>query len=250
MPALAQSYIKPRWQIDAVNAFSTTRLGGYGTEPYNHLNLGLHVGDHPEIVAKNRSKLVTDLQLPSDPVWLEQVHGTDVIYATSSTSDVSRADALWTDQPGCVLSIMTADCLPVLFASRGAEVIAAAHAGWRGLAGGVLQNTVAQLPVAAEQLSAWMGPAIGPRHFEVGPEVLSAFLEADPGCDQCFSPSRTNSEKYYADIFALSRRCLESIGVQDIYGGDQCTFDDEERFFSYRRDQGNTGRMASVIWLT
>ena len=157
MSALAQPYLTPPWQIESVNAYSTTRLGGHGTRPYNHFNLGMHVNDDPKIVARNRDKLVSDLQLPDEPVWLQQVHGTDVIYATNSVRHVPCADAVWTDQRGCVLSIMTADCLPVLFASREGDVVAAAHAGWRGLAAGVLQNVVAQLPVAAEQISAWLG---------------------------------------------------------------------------------------------
>ena len=250
MPASMHQFIRPSWEIDSVNACSTTRLGGFGSEPFNSFNLGLHVGDDPEVVARNRRKLLADLKLPKDPVWLDQVHGTDVIYASKSISQVPRADALWTDQRGCVLSIMTADCLPVLFSSRGEEVVAAAHAGWRGLAAGVLQNTVAQLPVAAEELCAWLGPAIGPGQFEIGEDVFTAFHETDPGCDSCFRRSSVNSEKYYADIFALCRRCLQSIGVTEIYGGDHCTFDDEEHFFSYRRDQGHTGRMASLIWLT
>lgn len=240
----------PDWAVPArVKSVSTTRQNGHSEGCWKNLNLGQHVGDDPSSVARNRGLLSKRYSLPDEPVWLNQVHGNDVIKASRQGDRHPVADAVWTNQPGVVLSIMTADCLPVLFSTKSGEVIAAAHAGWRGLAAGILQKTVTALPASASDVVAWLGPAIGPSHFEVGSEVRASFVGVDSTFHSCFSPSGSSKRKYYADIFELARRSLQRVGVVEIFGGGVCTFSDRERFYSHRRDSGATGRMASLIWL-
>jgi YfiH family protein len=235
--------IVPDWPAPAaVRAAQTTRLGGVSRMPFDSLNLGACAGDVAEHVAENRRLLRQRLNLPAEPVWLTQVHGADV---ASAAEGAARADAAWTDRPGVVCAIMTADCLPVLLCDRTGAAVAAAHAGWRGLAAGVLEATVAAMRRPPGRLLAWLGPAIGPEVFEVGDEVRQQFLAADPAAHVCFR--RSPSGRWLADLYALARRRLARAGVEAVYGGGFCTVGQEDLFFSYRRD-GRTGRMAALIW--
>jgi polyphenol oxidase len=246
------AWIKPDWPAPAgVRALSTLRSGGVSAPPYASLNLGGHVGDAPEAVAQNRRVLVAAAGLPSEPAWLAQVHGVEVVdldavgHAGISGSP-PPADAAFTRRTGRVCAILTADCLPILLAADSGDVVAAAHAGWRGLAGGVIEATVRALGVAPARLMAWLGPAIGPRHFEVGSEVREALLQGDLGAEDALVPNARG--RFMADLVALARRRLAALGVSRVYGGDHCTFGDSERYFSHRRD-GVTGRQATLIWL-
>lgn len=240
--------ITPHWPAPpGVHAFSTTRAGGVSFSPWNSLNVGAHCGDNAEHVAINRARVFEAMNLPSSPVWLEQVHGNKVLKLEGQYLENKRADASWTTSPNVVCAVMTADCLPVLFCNfRGTEV-AAAHAGWRGLCEGVLENTVAAFQDRPENLIAWLGPAIGPGAFEVGSEVRDAFMAKSVLAEKAFKP-QVEEGKYLADIYQLARQRLVSCGVRNISGGDRCTFNESDDFFSYRRDQ-ITGRMASFIWL-
>lgn len=236
--------IEPDWPAPPrVRALATTRRGGVGRGPYDSLNLGTHVGDDAEVVAENRRRL--GVRLPADPMWLEQVHGTEVAEHGVGPG-VVRADACVARAPGAVCAVLTADCLPVLFCDQAGSVVAAAHAGWRGLVGGVLERTVEAMGVAPDSLIAWLGPAIGPGRFEVGGEVRSAFVDAVPGAGAEFRP--VPGGKWVADLYGLARRRLAAAGVRSVHGGGWCTYDDEARFFSYRRDRV-TGRQATLIWL-
>ena len=238
--------IIPDWPAPVrVRAASTTRQGGASASPYDSLNLAEHVGDDPTLVAENRRRLAAMLGYSTEPAWLEQVHGITVVAAEMVRAPVV-ADAAWTRVPGQPCVVMTADCLPVLLCDRAGTVVAAAHGGWRGLAGGLLAATVARLEMPPRKLLAWLGPAIGPDVFEVGDEVRAAFLALDAGNAGCFRPSPAG--RWLADIYALAQRQLRGLGVREIYGGDYCTFSEPERFFSYRREN-RTGRMATLIWL-
>ena len=238
--------IVPQWPIpQGVAACSSTRIGGVSLSPYDSLNLGAHCGDNPEHVEENRKRLFAAGNLPSKPVWLEQVHGKDVLKLSGGPYLSKRADASYSNTAGTVCAVMTADCLPVLFCNRAGTEVAAAHAGWRGLCEGVLEETVACFADKPENIIAWLGPAIGPIAFEVGAEVRTAFMAKDPQADSAFVP---RGEKYLADIYQLARQRLANVGVESVYGGDHCTFNESETFFSYRRDN-TTGRMASFIWL-
>lgn len=237
--------IIPDWPAPlGVHALTTTRAGGVSHPPYDSLNLGDHVGDAPESVAENRRRLVEMLALSAEPRWLKQVHGTCSVDAAVSTVGC-EADAIYSEKSGVVCAVLTADCLPLLLCDRSGSRIAAVHAGWRGLMAGVIEQTVSSLGPAGE-LMAWLGPAIGPRAFEVGGEVREAFIAKDAAADVAFSPSEGG--RYMADIYALARLRLHRVGVNAIYGGEHCTYSEPERFYSYRRD-GVTGRMASLIWL-
>ncbi|MEE9421971.1 MAG: peptidoglycan editing factor PgeF [Gammaproteobacteria bacterium] len=242
-----KNYLRPDWPVPGhVHAFTTIRIGGLSHTPFSSFNLADHVGDSPDCVIKNRQLLDKQLQLPSQPRWLQQVHGTAVVEADTSVTPVS-ADASFTGKSGVVCAVLTADCLPVLFCDQAGSCVAAAHAGWRGLASGVLEATITAMPVVPAKLSAWMGPAIGPNMFEVGDEVRQEFVAHDKQAQSCFTA--TVKGKWLADIYALARLRLMAAGVTEIYGGGFCTFEDVQRFYSYRRD-GMTGRMASLIWLS
>ncbi len=237
-------FLIPDWPAPAsVRALQTTRSGGISLAPWNSFNLGAHVGDDPRHVAENR--LLLSSALPAEPLWLNQVHGISVADAVTDPAGIA-ADAAVAHAPGAVCVVMTADCLPVLFCDRAGSVVAAAHAGWRGLAAGVLEATIASMGVPPERLLAWLGPAIGPENFEVGDEVRAAFLGDDPAASGAFKAK--SSGKWLADIYQLARLRLQRAGVLSISGGQWCTVADAERFFSYRRD-GVTGRMATLIWL-
>lgn len=246
--------IIPEWAgvPENVGALSTTRLGGTSLGPYDNgaggggLNLGIHVGDDPEAVRRNRALLRSIL--PSEPAWLSQVHGTRVVEAGAS-ENLPEADASISTRPGVVCAIQTADCLPVLFCDAGGKVVGAAHAGWRGLAGGVLENTVGRMRSAgATEILAWLGPAIGPKCFEVGRDVYDAFVAKDASMADAFQPIAGTPGKYLADIYALAMRTLQQLGVTQVAGGALCTVTEQNRFYSFRRDKV-TGRMASLIWL-
>lgn len=237
-------FLVPDWPApQRVRALSTTRTGGVSAAPYASLNLGDHVGDDPAAVAENRRRL--GRYLPVVPAWLRQVHGVTVVDAGAAAVDC-EADAAFARQPETVCVVMTADCLPVLFCDRAGTVVAAAHAGWRGLAGGVLEATVSAMGVPTGELMAWLGPAIGPRAFEVGGEVREVFVAQDPAAASAFTAG--SGGKWLADLFLLARQRLARIGLQDVYGGGMCTVSDPRRFFSYRRDR-LTGRMATLVWL-
>jgi YfiH family protein len=224
-----------------VKSLMTSREGGVSGAPWSSFNLGDHVGDDSTHVAANRARLRQ--QLPSEPGWLKQVHSAKVV---ETGAGVPEADASYTRQSGTVSVVLTADCLPVLFCDRAGSVVAAAHAGWRGLADGVLEATVTAMQAPPGEILAWMGAAIGPQAFEVGDEVRQAFVAQHPAAAAAFI--RHAPGKWLADIYRLARIRLEHAGVTAVYGGGRCTFNEAERFFSYRRD-GVTGRMASLIWL-
>lgn len=231
-----------------VRAVSTLRTGGVSVGPFASLNLGAHVGDEPAAVAENRRRLKAALQLDADPLWLNQVHGVDVIAADVRTdSTVPTADASVCKGRGRACVIMTADCLPVLFCDREGTRVGAAHAGWRGLASGVLGATVNALGVAADKLMAWLGPAIEQSAFEVGAEVREEFVTRNAATAAAFAVNARG--RWQADLYALARSELARLGVREVYGGTYRCHEDAARFFSYRRD-GKTGRMASLVWLT
>ncbi|QPE18495.1 polyphenol oxidase [Providencia rettgeri] len=238
--------IFPDWpQPNNIESCSTTRAGGVSLPPFDSLNLGDHVGDIPNAVSENRQRLEKLAQLPQQPVWLEQVHGTDVLNLVGKKVHNRQADAVYSNQVGQVCAIMTADCLPVLFTNQAGTEVAAAHAGWRGLCHGVLENTINQFISPANEIIAWLGPAIGAEKFEVGKEVKEAFVNQSSDLASAFIPY---NDKYLADIYLLARKKLQAAGVTKVYGGDFCTVTDKNRFFSYRRE-GKTGRMASLIWI-
>ena len=240
------NWIIPNGSVPAqVRAVCTTRHGGVSVAPFDSLNLGDHVGDDPAAVARNRLIVGDVLQLPTEPLWLQQVHGVEVC-AMDVGACYPQADASFALRNNQVCVVMTADCLPVLFCDKAGTRVAAAHAGWRGLEAGVLEQTVQKLGCAAHDIIAWLGPAIGAQAFEVGAEVRAAFMQHDPTAAVAFQPSATG--KWLADIYLLARQRLNAVGVQAIFGGEYCTYSDAQRFFSYRRD-GQTGRMASLIWL-
>lgn len=240
-----------------VGALATTRVGGFSAAPYDDgnggggLNLGLHVGDDAAVVARNRA--LVEAQLPGQPAWLAQVHGVAVVDAAMVPEQPPVADASIATQAGAVCTIMTADCLPVLFADLAGKVVGGAHSGWRGLAAGVLGETVRAMRAAgAGEITAWLGPAIGPTAFEVGADVRSAFLAAISSPQDeilaAFVPFSGRPGKYLANMNMLARLILAEVGVTRVHGGTHCTFTEAERFYSYRRD-GITGRQASLIWI-
>ena len=237
--------ITPDWPAPAnVRALQTTRKGGVSDSPYASFNLGSHVGDNPLAVSRNRMLLAP--LLPSEPVWLNQVHGITVADA-GRAGCLPEADASVSTHPGAVCVVMTADCLPILLCDEQGSVVGAAHAGWRGLCDGVIEATVSAMNVPAPTLMAWLGPAIGPTVFEVGDEVRTAFVAKQPQAAKAFVAAAEG--KWMTDIYQLARLRLQALGIHRIYGGDLCTYSDAERFYSYRRD-GVTGRMATFIWIS
>lgn len=243
----ALHFIRPYWPAPSrVRAAASTRSGGHSQAPFDSFNLGDHVADDPAAVGANRELLAETLALPEAPGWMTQVHGVDVLHRDAVTAG-SAADACWSDRSGAVCAVLTADCLPVLFCDVAGSCVAAAHAGWRGLLDGVLEATVEALPAAESTLIAWLGPAIGPASFEVGDEVRDAFCARDPQAEKAFFPT-TGEGQWLADLYLLARQRLAAVGVTAVYGGGFCSHTEHRRFFSYRRD-GETGRMASLIWL-
>jgi len=239
-------YLLPNWPAPGnVHALTTLRSGGYSAGPYASFNLALHTDDDPAAVGKNRELLRSYFQLPAEPIWLQQVHSNHLIEAGSTGVD-TRADGCWSRTRGCVCAVLTADCLPVLICDRGGYKVAAAHAGWRGLNAGVISNAVNILQSDPAELMVWLGPAIGPLAFEVGLDVMQAFTSKNHSNASAFR--QVDDSHWLCDIYQLAKIELETLGVTAIYGGDACSYTDEQRFYSYRRD-GISGRMASIIWL-
>ncbi len=241
------NFITPNWPAPAnVKALQTTRVGGLSVAPYASLNLGAHVNDDGNTVAHNRQLLSP--YLPSEPVWVNQVHGIEVIDVAKSGC-LENADASFTTKNNVVCVTMTADCLPVLLCDTDGTVVAAVHAGWRGLCDGVIESAVNKMPVQASHILAWLGPAIGPNAFEVDDDVREQFIQKDSQAALAFKPQ---GDKWLCDMYLIAKQRLKNLGVTQIYGGsineDFCTYTDEARFFSFRRDNV-TGRMASMIWL-
>jgi len=240
----ALSLIKPQWSVPSnIKAITTLRYGGVSKPPFNELNLALHVGDEVEAVSQNRKILQSALELPSEPVWLNQVHSTRVVDAgRTDTQRVVDADASITDQRGTVCAIMTADCLPLFLTNIQGTKVALVHAGWRGLADGIIENTVSEFSQPASEIIAWSGPCISQSHFEIGLEVKQS-LGGSEGCYQL-----SNNNKYYADLCRLADERLQTIGVNKHSWNDHCTYRQIDHFYSFRREQ-QTGRMASLIWM-
>jgi YfiH family protein len=237
-------WIVPEWPAPpSVRALITTRAGGASRGAYASLNLGVGSGDDMRDVERNRASLAQ--WLPAEPLWLRQVHGIEVVEADKA-SGLPQADAAVARQTGKVCAVLTADCLPVLLCDEEGTVVAVAHAGWRGLSAGIIEQTLGTMDRPAESLLAYLGPAIGPAAYEVGAEVRESFVAADAQSDSAFAPGKPG--KFYADLYALARRRLAKSGVARVYGGGYCTYRERERFYSYRRD-GSTGRMASLIWI-
>jgi polyphenol oxidase len=243
--------IRPEWAAPSnVQAAFTLRTGGVSVAPFDTLNVGMHVGDSPSAVAENRRIVREQLALPGEPAWLEQQHGTHVIDLDSEPTGSGlglRGDACITRARGRICVIQVADCMPVLFANRSGTAIAAAHAGWRGLAGGVLDATLRALACKPSEVSTWLGPAISQKHFEVGDEVRAAFVSRDASTAGAFI--RNAAGRWQCDLYALARQQLTALGVSSVGGGSFCTFADPQRFFSYRRD-GRCGRMAALLWMS
>ena len=242
--------LEPCWNAPAhVRAATTTRRGGLSRGPFAGLNLASHVGDDPVHVAANRALLRASLRLANEPMWLEQVHGCEVLTAgTAEGGDAPPcpADAAVSDVPGPVCAVLTADCLPLLLCDRDGSVVAAVHAGWRGLLHGVIEAAVARMRRPSAEIMAWLGPAIGPNAFEVGSEVRALFCERSGESASAFAPC--GNGRFLADLYALARQRLARVGVSRVSGGEYCTHGDAGRFYSFRRD-GQTGRMASLVWI-
>lgn len=247
MDLIANGWIVPDWPAPVSAAVSTRVVAGASQSPFDAFNLGTRCGDEPQHVAANRLALIDALGLPQSPRWLRQVHGTNVVRLSASPEPVEpEADAAVTSEPGVVLAILTADCLPVLFASRDGIHIGAAHAGWRGLAAGVLEATVTAMGVPTSEIIAWLGPAIAAESYEVGEEVRDTFVNHDSAAASAFQPTRPGH--WFCDLSALASQRLRACGIEHIHGGGFNTFTDE-RFYSYRRDS-KTGRFASLIWIS
>jgi purine-nucleoside/S-methyl-5'-thioadenosine phosphorylase / adenosine deaminase len=241
--------IEPEWPAPGkVRAAFTLRTGGVSQPPFDACNVAAHVGDDPRAVVENRARLRARAGLPAEPLWLEQVHGTRVVALDGPVPPLSPgpADAAVTRTAGRICAIQVADCLPVLLAAADGSAVGAAHAGWRGLAGGVLEATVRAIGTPPGELLAWLGPAIGQTHFEVGEEVRAAFLATDAGAAAAFASNPKG--RWQCDLYALARRRLAALGVASVHGGGWCTYADPGRFFSYRRD-GRCGRMAALVWI-
>jgi hypothetical protein len=241
----AHEFLQPDWPVSPnVRAAVTTRTGGVSAGRYASFNLATHVGDDLAAVAENRRRLRKALELPGEPYWLEQAHGADI--AVIPDGPPGAADGAVSFTRGVVCAVLVADCLPVILASRDGRCGGVAHAGWRGLAAGVIEATIARLDCNPKDLVAWLGPSIGPQAFEVGDDVRSAFVADDPGSAAHFLTG--HADRYFADLQALARRRLARAGVTDVHGGGHCTVSEPARFYSHRRD-GRTGRMAALLWL-
>jgi YfiH family protein len=243
---VSNDWLTPDWAAPpSVRVVCTTRRGGISLPPWDSMNPADHVGDDPAAVTANRAALGEALSLPSEPCWLQQVHGTQVVEAGPETG-VAKADAAWTRQTGTVCVVQTADCLPVVLCNERGTRVAVAHAGWRGLEAGVIEATARAAGLEGGGVLAWLGPAIGPAAFVVGDEVRQAFLASDSGAGEAFSAA--GGGRWHADLYRLARRRLARCGITRVSGGGLCSFTDAERFFSYRRE-GTTGRMATLAWL-
>ena len=242
--------IQPTWPLGhCVEVLSTTRNGGFSAAPYNDLNLALHVGDDASSVERNRSLLKQQLQLPQEPKWLQQVHATTVVCADGLAPDKTQADASYSQQVGTVCAILSADCMPVVLAASDGSCVALAHAGWRGLAAGILQSTLAIIRSKQStdvEFYAWLGPAIGPQVFEVGAEVRVEFIKQELSLADAFQVH--SEQSYLCDLYLLARHILAAAGVNQVFGGEHCTYTEKDQFFSYRRE-ATTGRIATLAYL-
>lgn len=239
------SLIIPHWPAPAnIKALTTTRRGGCSQAPFDSFNLGLHVGDNTIDVLANRCRLQKMAQLPDRPKWLQQVHGDQVVDAAVLGEPVA-ADASFSTKASTVCVVMTADCLPIILCNKQGSFVAAIHAGWRSLANGIIENTVTKYCDNSNDLLAWLGPCIGPKHFEVGTEVREQFINNDEKASVAF---KAQQDKWLADLQLLAQQRLQDLGIQAIYHHQACTFSDPSEYFSYRRE-GNTGRMATMIWI-
>ncbi|PNH87607.1 peptidoglycan editing factor PgeF [Vibrio diazotrophicus] len=239
------NWITPNWNAPKqVKAFASTRIGGCSKPPYEGLNLGMHVGDDPILVQRNRELLQQQTEMPTAPVWLNQTHSTVVLEVAQPTNDVLDADGVITSSPNVVCSAMTADCLPVLITNTQGTQVAAVHAGWRGLAGGIVENALTHF---SNDVMLWLGPAIGPQAFEVGEDVLQAFLDYDSKAATAFVPGKQQG-KWWANMATLTRLRMAKLGIDQVFDSGLCTYQDPQRFYSYRRD-GVTGRQATFIWI-
>ncbi|RAS66654.1 hypothetical protein DET48_105211 [Vibrio diazotrophicus] len=239
------NWITPNWNAPKqVKAFASTRIGGCSKSPYEGLNLGMHVGDDPILVQSNRDLLQQQTEMPTAPVWLNQTHSTVVLEVAQPTNDVLNADGVITSSPNVVCSAMTADCLPVLITNTQGTQVAAVHAGWRGLAGGIVENALTHF---SNDVMLWLGPAIGPQAFEVGEDVLQAFLDYDSKAATAFVPGKQQG-KWWANMATLTRLRMAKLGIDQVFDSGLCTYQDPQRFYSYRRD-GVTGRQATFIWI-
>lgn len=240
-------YLIPDWPAPVnIKSCVTKRRGGVSIGSFSSFNMGLRSGDVLEHILTNREQMAVDFGWQNKAQWLMQVHGTTVVTATT-TGEEQEGDAVWTDQQALSCAVLTADCLPVLFCDQQGTVVAAAHAGWKGLLAGVLEETIKAMGKPSDQLMAWMGPAISQQHFEVGPEVRAAFVARDTDAKDAFSQG--NGDRWQADLYQLARQRLEVAGISSVYGGGLCTFSQLNEFFSYRRDGQASGRLASVIWI-
>ncbi len=243
-----KNYLTPNWPASThVKAFTSLRQGGHSKAPYQSFNLSTNVADNPSSVALNRQQLRAELNLPQEPNWIMQVHGTQVVRA-DKMAQPTVADAAYTDVPSVVCVVLTADCLPILLCDHLGRQVAAIHAGWRGLLAGIIEKTIEHMNKSGSDLIAWLGPAIGPKAYEVGDEVRAEFTKTDPQAHLAFNKAMAPG-KWLADLYLLARQRLKRLGVIGIYGGQFCTFTESSQFYSFRRDQGKTGRMASLIWL-
>lgn len=237
--------IYPDWPLnDKVCAFTTTRLGGCSESPYDEFNLAIHVDDNVENVKKNRTRLNECLNFSSSPKWLQQTHSDIVVRAEEIEPDSIEADASYTTEKNEICAVLTADCLPVLLADRNGECIAAVHAGWQGLAKGIIQQTITSMSEILKPEYAWLGPAIGPEAFEVGEDVYDTYMDSNKAYQQAFSVKKPG--KWNLDIYAAAKIVLAAADIPYVYGGAYCTYQDQDRFFSYRRSE-KTGRMATII---
>lgn len=237
--------ITPDWPAPSwVKAATTTRRGGFSNPPYDSFNLSVYVGDNSDDVAQNHQLLKNTMGLIKDPLWLKQTHGTKIILANTSSN--LMADAIYSYEPQVICAVQTADCLPLLVCSRTRYCVAAIHAGWKGLAAGIIENSIQALDCPTTELLVWLGPAIGPQAFIVEKDVITAFTEKDPEAKMAFQ--RIDSQHWLANLYQLAKRRLHSLGIKAIYGGAYCTYTNKDQFFSFRRDKV-TGRMASLIWI-
>lgn len=242
-----RNYLKPDWPAPpSIKAFTTTRKFGHSKAPYDKFNLADHVEDDPEAVKKNRQQLREELALPTQPLWIHQVHGTKVISLDEVHDSSPEADAVITQSPHRVCAVLTADCLPILLCNSEGNEVGAIHAGWKGLLAGVIDSTLEALNTPNEQLMVWLGPAIGPDAFEVDAEIRDAYMKRNLNNQSAFKEKEGH---WHGDIYQLAKINLLQLGVHQVYGGNFCTYTDEQRFYSFRRSKGVTGRMASIIWI-
>lgn len=241
-------FIQPDWPAPKnVKAYTTLRSGGVSQAPFHHFNLAEHVGDQPQDVRTNRQLLKTTLQLPNEPIWIQQTHSAIAIKALPENRE-KEADASFTDEANQISAILTADCLPILLCNKKGTYVASIHAGWRGLLKGIIEETLNVSKAPSDELLAWLGPAISAKNYEVSDEVRIPFIGNDPEMEVAFTPSPNG--RWLANLYTLARLKLQKQGITAIYGGQFCTFTDAKRFYSYRRDGNKTGRMATLIWMS